>query len=288
MVIVGDYLFSLGRWVQALFCLIWRYLLLVLDGSDWKMSPYYFDLAIVLILLIFSPSSFAVFFWNSNMYTNEMQGSCTSYCIDRATNPADQVVNSCTVDGITPFGFVTRLHVECIRPSDGLKFGGNFLNNNETPKYFITSPAPPKQCPREGNPCNPATGNKFQVEQDRGLGISPEFTRYYQSQGVGDGFQGTGEHWRHSYSRRMDGYPATPSYLNYLSLKSNLYGTPDSACTSGWTEIKNRTFRGLLANATVVYQNELCQIIQGNKVVANLPVYTNIFFIPPIQTMADC
>lgn len=62
----------------------------------------------------------------------------------------------------------------------------------------------PKEC--AGNPCNVATGNKFQVERDftvPGPG-GLEFTRYYNSMGNYDEVTKTSQGtWTHTYSRRI-------------------------------------------------------------------------------------
>jgi YD repeat-containing protein len=58
------------------------------------------------------------------------------------------------------------------------------------------------ECPA-GNPCNPATGNKYQVEVDyRGSGAFPlHLQRYYNSQLMR--FTNVGQRWRHNFSAAL-------------------------------------------------------------------------------------
>jgi YD repeat-containing protein len=125
---------------------------------------------------------------------------------------------------------------------------------------------------KEANPCSVATGNKTQIETDYILkagGLSVQ--RHYSSQGLGDGYAGMGLRWRHNYSQRMDGYGA-PSYTDYPDIKSSLYASPQSACLSGWDEIKSQIFSGLMSDATAVYLNGICEIEQSSTIVARLSI----------------
>lgn len=83
------------------------------------------------------------------------------------------------------------------RPTGGVS---KAIPGNQSPERK-SSPALPAPC--VGNPINPATGNKFQVENDYvgGLGTYLQFTRYYNSQD-GDIHQ-LGIGWRSNYHRTL-------------------------------------------------------------------------------------
>jgi len=63
----------------------------------------------------------------------------------------------------------------------------------------------PKACPAVGNPVNPITGNKHQVELDyRGAAPYPlVFRRFYSSQRSSESAS-LRDHWRHSFQRRVE------------------------------------------------------------------------------------
>jgi len=69
--------------------------------------------------------------------------------------------------------------------------------------------AEPTECTssvnNESNPCNPADGNKYQVESDYASPAqgSPSFTRYYNSRGAYRSAGRVGAGWRHTYSRTL-------------------------------------------------------------------------------------
>ncbi len=63
---------------------------------------------------------------------------------------------------------------------------------------------PKNNCPCEGNPINPATGNKFQVETDY-IGAATtglEFRRFYNSQAISDKVS-VGKNWTSTYHRGL-------------------------------------------------------------------------------------
>lgn len=69
--------------------------------------------------------------------------------------------------------------------------------------FALGVPDNPTGC-GEANPCNPATGAKFQTETDmsinnQGLG----FSRYYNSQGQYRDSKSLGPNWRHQYGGRL-------------------------------------------------------------------------------------
>lgn len=145
------------------------------------------------------------------------------------------------------------------------------------PSFHVVAPAEdrvnlgaPQDCSSEGNPINPANGNKYQVETDyRGSGVSPlSFGRWYNS---ADGrTTAIGAGWRHSFGRRLrpdlqpaGGSPGAPA-------KSSAYATRQAACEQGWAEIRGRTIR--LANADAVYAGGVCELREGGALRESLPV----------------
>jgi RHS repeat-associated protein len=128
-----------------------------------------------------------------------------------------------------------------------------------------------------GNPCNPLTGNKYQIENDTaGDGANAlRFTRYYNSLPTG-GNQQPGRYWQHSYSASL-----TPEYQYMLgdhdpdSGASSLHTTRQAACEQGWNEIKANVTRFDAALLTAVWEGEFCQLYNGQTRVATLPVYTD-------------
>jgi YD repeat-containing protein len=138
-------------------------------------------------------------------------------------------------------------------------------------KYALTMP---KQCPttKDGNPCDAATGSKYQSETDFALANgSLKVQRHYSTQGVGDGFSDLGPRWRHNYAARRNGYQA-PDYDNYPMQKSAFYDQANDACGYGWNELKGEVYGGLLANSTASYSSGACKIRYQGKVVMTLPL----------------
>ncbi len=80
----------------------------------------------------------------------------------------------------------------------------------------------------------------------------------------------------------MDSYPGIPEYLNVGRPKSNLYATRALACTSGWNDIKDQAFRGLLNTATVSYENDVCKLLDGADILGTLWINSDVFYRPPI------
>ncbi|MCG7972007.1 MAG: DUF6531 domain-containing protein [Candidatus Thiodiazotropha taylori] len=143
------------------------------------------------------------------------------------------------------------------------------------PYHYMTFE--PKICtPKEGNPCNPATGNKVQTENDyvqHNMGL--KVVRYYASQGIGDGYDELGPRWRHNYTKRIDGYKE-PAYTSYQGAKSSLYQLASEACTNGWAELKNRVYGGLLSEATAAYRYGVCEIKKAGILVAKLKIHNTL------------
>lgn len=93
----------------------------------------------------------------------------------------------------------------------------------------------------EGNPINPAVGNKFQIETDyRGTAPFPlEFRRYYNSAAPVDPFVMNGQGWTHTYTRRLRATGIEPPGLYaidyYRTGQYNTYPVPNFAENSGRT-----------------------------------------------------
>lgn len=143
------------------------------------------------------------------------------------------------------------------------------------PQFFIIDETN-QQCPKEGNPCNPATGGKTQVETDYiSSGGTLKVQRYYSSQGVDDGFSDLGPSWRHNHSQRLNGH-GEPDYTQYHGQKSPLYLSPQQACSDGWDAVKDKFYRGLLADGIATYDNGACMVQQGGSTVATLPIHNTL------------
>ena len=146
--------------------------------------------------------------------------------------------------------------------------------------YFTTAPqkypCEERGKPLEGNPCDPATGNKYQTETDYSLiNGTLKVERYYTSQNnLGDGYGLMGPRWRHNYTRKIDGY-GTPDYNRYRGAKSPLYSSPSEACTNGWNTLKNVVYRGQVSDGVPNYLNGVCEIHRDGNIVAILPVHND-------------
>ena len=131
--------------------------------------------------------------------------------------------------------------------------------------------------PNDSNPCNPANGNKFQVEVDY---ESPaegglRFVRYYNSHGAYKTGENMAPGWRHNYSRSVDERPDRRPTLATAPppTQSISYSTVAEACTSGWADIKTIAYGGDLSAATATFAGgNICEIHSGGSTVAYLPV----------------
>lgn len=140
--------------------------------------------------------------------------------------------------------------------------------------YYLLVPEPPtlpppdtgaNSCPVEGNPINPANGNKYQSEIDyngrseSGLSIS----RSYSS------LSGSG--WRFSHHARLrEIYKPGHVYQPQAQSNSPIYTTPQDACQQGWNQIRSQT--PALATTTATYSGGECRLFQGSTFVQILPV----------------
>lgn len=152
----------------------------------------------------------------------------------RACNPAAAVSdNPCrgandfqTIWTIFPFGSwnpIARVRSYC---DDGSASGaryddaGNYFYCEAPPYSKRLNAGAPRYCEacQVGNPVHPATGNKFQAEQDyAGQGPFPlQFVRYHNTQLLDATTGAIGANWTHSYSRRLlyDTGMATPAVVS--------------------------------------------------------------------------
>jgi len=159
--------------------------------------------------------------------------------------------------------------------------GWQFKSIQTKPRYhgeYYLSPergGTPAAC--AGNPCDPATGQKFSTEIDIPASESNvSFSRYYSTYGIGNRTDSIGKGWRHSYLREMDNYEAPPT-SSVLGITSSTYDVDGEdngrkACIFGWDEVKASTHRGIYASTTADYQNGICQIMDNDVVVAKFQV----------------
>ncbi|MEW8439250.1 MAG: DUF6531 domain-containing protein [Candidatus Thiodiazotropha taylori] len=140
--------------------------------------------------------------------------------------------------------------------------------------YFAS--VPPEQCPREGNPCVPSTGNKIESETDY-VSTKSELRviRYYRSQGITDNLSNLGHRWQHNYSQRIDGNWDWREIYNERII-SPIYDTPRTACLSGWNALKGVAYRGTSSTATARYNNGLCEITKDGNIIAKLVVHNTL------------
>jgi len=150
----------------------------------------------------------------------------------------------------------------------------------------------PLEC-NESNPCNPANGNKSQREVDyAGFGDgSPNFVRYYNSQGEYKTADNMAAGWRHTYSRGIDQPPDRLPTVRVAAppSTSSFYPTAAEACTDGWDEIKASVWSGDLSGASAVFVGgNRCEISSGAPKVANFSVRSGpaawASFLPPPNT----
>ncbi len=164
--------------------------------------------------------------------------------------------------------------------------GGYFPSLYEYRQYRLVPPNNPETCEREGNPCDPVTGNKSQVEQDIVFGRSGNlnFTRFYNSLGDHNTSGSLAPGWRHAYSRRLN-QGLSNNKITPDSIQSQNYASPSAACTQGWNDIKYQMWGGSLATSGVVEYtgNLLCRVRVANKTVAYLTIYVPLDVVPAID-----
>ncbi len=158
-----------------------------------------------------------------------------------------------------------------------------------TKGFYVELNPPEKQCntPRDGNPCNAATGNKFQTETDYTSSVSNglHFSRYYNSQGSTKNAEYVAMGWRHTYSRTLGEAPierrAESQQLNMPNVlassttlvdRSSLYSSAQDACIMGWNDLKGTVFGGQFSSATASLQGESCKVSSGGQTVTMMTI----------------
>ncbi len=93
---------------------------------------------------------------------------------------------------------------------------------------------------------------------------------HYNSSNARDGYVDMG-HWRTSFTSRMD----FPINEGDIKDKSNFYDTPRDACESGFADIKESAYRGILKEATSVYDkdHDMCILKQDGKDIGKFIVW---------------
>ncbi|MFI0459759.1 MAG: DUF6531 domain-containing protein [Candidatus Thiodiazotropha endolucinida] len=257
------------------------------------MKPYVFT--VILILSFFVNNAYAIdYYWQTNWGT----GLGT---FDTPFDACEASLDKTVLENST-VASITNRSMRLITPSNPYPYpfyyicNGtfNFIDPDRYPwtthaigaaypyqiNYYTTAPQkyPCKKRgnPLEGNPCDPATGNKYQTETDYSLiNGTLKVERYYTSQNnLGDGYGLLGPRWRHNYTRKIDGY-GTPDYNRYRGAKSPLYSSPSEACTNGWNTLKNVVYRGQVSDGVPNYLNGVCEIHRDGNIVAILPVHND-------------
>jgi hypothetical protein len=149
-------------------------------------------------------------------------------------------------------GFSSPVH--CLSPtSDAPAYAGNLFGTsacnlaatefaklypNDTGGHWVSCTPPPavidpnknNGCSNAvGNPCNAATGNKFEIERDyQGVGAHPlQFVRYYNSARARTFAGALGAGWSHTYDRSVSGPqlidPTRNNYANATRPDGNIY-----------------------------------------------------------------
>lgn len=256
------------------------------------MKPYVFTA--ILILSYFVNNAYAIdYYWRTNwglrLGTFDTPFEACEASLDMSVSQNQDVasVTNRFMTRITPSSQWVPYYYVC---------GGtiNFINPDLHPRtsnvigaahpyqinYFTTAPqkypCEKRGNPLEGNPCDPATGNKHQTETDYSLNNGTfKVERYYTSQNnLGDGYGLLGPRWRHNYNLKVDGY-GTPDYNRYRGVKSPLYSSPSEACTNGWNTLKNVVYRGQVSDGVPNYLNGVCEIHRDGNIVAILPVHND-------------
>lgn len=157
-----------------------------------------------------------------------------------------------------------------------------------TKGFYLNATPIGKTCDsaKDGNPCEAATGNKYQVETDYASPIPGDiyFKRYYNSLGSAHTATHAAMNWRHTYSRTIGEAPIErreESQLLYMTNnlsaanQTSLYSTEADACTSGWNEIKGIAFGGQFSSATATVQGDHCKIVSSGQTQFYFTLHSN-------------
>lgn len=155
----------------------------------------------------------------SAYYLNPATGGDTCTSVRMAMDPPRGPANACAMQGVVKSSNNTWVILdmwEGTNPGimelgyirfacdDGARYGPGTIR---ICGYFIDPKTAGDSCPNCGNPINPLTGNKYQIETDYvGAGTYPlRFQRYYNSS-TGDGSGRIGKKWRHTFDRSIAAY----------------------------------------------------------------------------------
>jgi len=171
--------------------------------------------------------------------------------------------------------------------------GTECVSSNEEFIYaaaeYVLEPA--EQCfagnDTETNPCDPANGNKSQVELDYAPSVagSLAFQRFYNSMGAYRSGTSMAPGWRHSYSSTMNEAPDKEPRQVFVSsaTRSAVYSTAADACSSGWGDIKDTVFSGDLSIGIATYAGDnTCDITIGGAKKAYLRIRSNSGLTVPV------
>ncbi|HEV7606569.1 MAG TPA: RHS repeat-associated core domain-containing protein [Steroidobacteraceae bacterium] len=150
---------------------------------------------------------------------------------------------------------------------------------------YVRAPPPPAaqcggDCNSVGDPINPASGAVYATESDVG-GLIP-FQRFFNS--VGDASAHLGPGWTHSFSRSITRQQSNSNYRPYAvgAGNSSLYATEETACVSGFAQIKAQV--STWTNATASYSNGKCGLAVAGAPIGTLKLYYSTAPYPGVTT----
>jgi YD repeat-containing protein len=149
---------------------------------------------------------------------------------------------------------------------------------------FVLAPLSPRAqcgptCNGVAEPINPATGAVYDTIADvPALPGSPAFKHFYNSADSGSTDLSGG--WRHSFSRAVAPRYSSLHYMPYVPGPdtSSLYSDEQTACTSGFLQIKSRV--STWQNATASYANGVCTLTVAGTTIGTLDL---IYSLPSTE-----
>jgi RHS repeat-associated protein len=130
-----------------------------------------------------------------------------------------------------------------------------------------------KSCPCVKDPVNPSTGGEYQAIVDvpaTGPAQSLAFVRHYNSLDTASTDMGPG--WRHTFSRKLVLDALITQYDANSPDYSALQTDQATACTVGWSQIRNRAGQ---PNTTASYSNGTCSVSsQNGRPLSTITVYS--------------
>ena len=162
-----------------------------------------------------------------------------------------------------------------------------------------------------GNPCNPVTGEKFDVEQDIATSSGLTFNRHYNSQAPHKTDKNFAFSWRHTYSRKINedlnsfiedpsGSDTTIKEADTITIGSvdrtsayaadehgdsysKTYSSAEEACLNGWPEVSHLFWGGQPADSVEYREGSgLCKVTRGEDVVYLRVIRVGVGFGLPI------